>query len=700
MKSLLFFYENKTFGKTYNLVFERLAEEIVSGYLLEYEFESNFLRNFTNFQVDEGDFRGVVYVKPISAFAKLLQKNSEDCFRVIFDNPYSSPSEGSGGVVGSPDGKPSSNPNFGTIYGPHGPSSTSDGDSGSSGGGGGSSNDGPSADPCLEEWINKPVKGPNGWESRWVFVSTGDCDGNGINDEDEEFTSDVPTETTNKNLSSNCQQILSEIGVLFRPIPNKITDEEIDLIDFASNELPYNVNALYSFLDVATLQSCIGNETASSACIRAQVKEYIKGQVRTINNGGIGYAYEVLVENIDDDNILADFFHALYGSSGNSNMVEASRYALENLASPAMQGDLVGQLMHLGLASEAFGESFRSNAPAVSNIASRLCETLSSSGFRFLLNSPDVLNGISDFLEERGNSEEAEGFADFAIGLLREDEEYKWERLKELNELLENDPEALVSDCFPSIEEWQDLVNFRITGVPARRIRNSNGTWDVQTIERAKGAVINLDHYTVAVEEFPFVNGSSGRRMSPQELFDHFRININDFAPKFNPYDDPYDVNLWNSDNPLGAVMEIEIQQAFGIVDLIDGDVICSQFENCCWVFTTLNGSPLYNGSGFHPVSGNRQFGYSFENGVFKLHIRGADRTTEWHYGGIGNNGGMAYEQGDLFWRGAQAKFAAFVNDNGGVSGRSRSDIVRPVWEEVKALLKLNSVITRIPCPE
>jgi hypothetical protein len=68
----------------------------------------------------------------------------------------------------------------------------------------------------------------------------------------------------------------------------------------------------------------------------------------------------------------------------------------------------------------------------------------------------------------------------------------------------------------------------------------------------------------------------------------------------------PQDEALWNSSNPLSTIISISIA-------LDDGNVVCSDFQSCCWVFTTLQAlwKPFTWKDGVHPVSGNRQFGIS-----------------------------------------------------------------------------------------
>jgi len=59
-----------------------------------------------------------------------------------------------------------------------------------------------------------------------------------------------------------------------------------------------------------------------------------------------------------------------------------------------------------------------------------------------------------------------------------------------------------------------------------------------------------------------------------------------------------------------------------------DGDINCSQYSECCWAFTTLKGPD--NGSGYHPISGNRQLGFTNASTGIEIYTKGADRASKW----------------------------------------------------------------------
>lgn len=316
--------------------------------------------------------------------------------------------------------------------------------------------------------------------------------------------------------------------------------------------------------------------------------------------------------------------------------------------------------------------------------------SLSEQDKSWLKDQFDILIGMERFLIDENSSISSQNFVEFCITLIQNDKEFKWDRLEEFFLLIEDNPNELVENCDPHYSNWSDLASFVLSGAPLQRIQNSNGTWDIQEIQNAYGTRVNLDEFSVKVQTLPSLNGS---QMTAKQLLDHIRKHINDFAPTFTPYDAPYDWDLWYSDNPLASVMQIQMSALSGF---IDGDVIVSQYEECCWVFTTLKG-PFY-ASGDHPVSGNRQFGYRIaSDGIgFEFYCKGADRTTQpWH---ALNNSGFAFEQADALWTGFQDNILEFVNTHNGNAPSTQYITNRPNWDDVKAMLKSDSPITSIPC--
>lgn len=177
------------------------------------------------------------------------------------------------------------------------------------------------------------------------------------------------------------------------------------------------------------------------------------------------------------------------------------------------------------------------------------------------------------------------------------------------------------------IDRLNDIVGvvtgMQGTGAPGITYKN---VARIQDINDAYSSIVNMDYFPITVNQLPIVQGT---RLTAEEFLTHIRKNINDFVhtnlAKFTPYEWPSynEAALWNSSNPLGAVIEIDIAEYMGVSD--DGSVIVSGYSPDKWTFTTIY-DPKY---GSHPVSGHRDFGYvENPNGSYTFYTRGVDRLT------------------------------------------------------------------------
>ena len=155
----------------------------------------------------------------------------------------------------------------------------------------------------------------------------------------------------------------------------------------------------------------------------------------------------------------------------------------------------------------------------------------------------------------------------------------------------------------------------------------------------------------------------------------------------------PQDEALWNSSNPLSTIISISIA-------LDHGNVVCSDFQSCCWVFTTLQApwKPFTWKDGVHPVSGNRQFGISDSGQGKVLYTKGVDRVTKWYHNLAE---GKAFNGADALWNSMEVQLVSFVNNNGGQATRfpsSQKRFYRPNWDDVKNKLKLGEPLNHVSC--
>ena len=200
----------------------------------------------------------------------------------------------------------------------------------------------------------------------------------------------------------------------------------------------------------------------------------------------------------------------------------------------------------------------------------------------------------------------------------------------------------------------------------------------VQKIDDAHSTVVNLDYFPVTINQLPVINGV---RQTPEQFLQYIRTNINSFVDTdystFSPYNwyGIDDTQLWNSTNPIGAVIAIDIAGPD------NGSVIVSHSSSNKWTFTTIH-DPKY---GDHPVSGNRDFGYIVNSdGSFTFYTRGVDRLTSWDGSAFQNATGFAFSQADALWNSFRNKIFDFVNTHQGSADILQSQIKRPDWAVIK----------------
>lgn len=132
-----------------------------------------------------------------------------------------------------------------------------------------------------------------------------------------------------------------------------------------------------------------------------------------------------------------------------------------------------------------------------------------------------------------------------------------------------------------------------------QNIKNQTGwwnNWETTDLDQGAGTGINMDLFPITINSLPN-KPNTNVKYTPAEFFDFFRKNINLFAEKFTPIEDNYynihDTALWNSTNPLGALLHIDINPD-------DGTVICSGFNSNTWIFTTIKAPFGYAYDGVH----------------------------------------------------------------------------------------------------
>ncbi|PIF44417.1 hypothetical protein CLU96_1385 [Chryseobacterium sp. 52] len=299
-------------------------------------------------------------------------------------------------------------------------------------------------------------------------------------------------------------------------------------------------------------------------------------------------------------------------------------------------------------------------------------------------------------------------FAHWAlIALLESDtQDYQnfFNRVNTLNDAIAQNPNLLLNIPCSELDDWKSVANHPVPQSIKDKLKNINNNthwyqddFTIQNLDYASGPGINMDLFPVRITNMPYKPGTN-QKYTPAEFFDFFRRNINQFAETFTPLvNSSYGVNdtaLWFSDNPLGALIHIEIPGD-------NGTVICSGYNSQAWVFTTIQAPLILDG--IHPVSGNRLFGYFVDNnGFMYLYTRGVDRFTK----SLGNftltflAESFAFLKADELWKDMQTKLEKYINSpqNGGLANKLEAKTYRPAYAKVRNYLKNKAPLSSLGC--
>lgn len=286
----------------------------------------------------------------------------------------------------------------------------------------------------------------------------------------------------------------------------------------------------------------------------------------------------------------------------------------------------------------------------------------------------------------------------------------KWLNIKK--ELASNPTFLLKVPCL-EIPKWKELIKFSPPQSVKDKIQKLDNqslltNYNIQYLEHASGAAINLDYFPVTINSLP-KNPATGIKFTPTQFLNYVRLNINNFVDtnisRFSPTTLTTGYNesqIWNSSNPLGAIIHIDIPQPAG-----DASVICSVSDSNHWVFTTIEVPyGIFQGQdGIHPVSGNREFGLiQNSNGTYTFYTRGVDRMTDGFESSASENSTIfvdPFANPDKLWNSLKTKVANFVQNNGGSSvtpTTSQNVIWRPDWYKVRQVLRGEIPISDLGC--
>lgn len=279
-------------------------------------------------------------------------------------------------------------------------------------------------------------------------------------------------------------------------------------------------------------------------------------------------------------------------------------------------------------------------------------------------------------------------------------------RVNALDNALSQNPNLLLDMPCGELPKWQDVATHQVPQSVKTKLQNiKNQTswwsnWQITDLDDGASTRINMDVFPVHINTLPN-KPNSNQKYTPDEFFNFFRLNLNLFAEKFTPIVDNYyginDTALWNSSNPLGALIHIEIP-------IDNGTVVCSGLGPKAWVFSTIK-APLSMGyDGIHPVSGNRLFGYYVDpnDNTMYIYTRRVDRVSQvaTSFPNLANYliEVSAFTGADNLWKGMQNKLTKYINDRGGNANKIPETTYRPNYSKVRNYLKGNALLSSLGC--
>ncbi|MDX8554659.1 hypothetical protein MK851_13635 [Tenacibaculum sp. 1B UA] len=304
----------------------------------------------------------------------------------------------------------------------------------------------------------------------------------------------------------------------------------------------------------------------------------------------------------------------------------------------------------------------------------------------------------------------------------------KFNRYEELLDLFENNPFVLLQDCIQenglAIENYQQLYNHTLPRTCKERLNNLGGGYNDQPLNAGNAAVANVDYYGVEITKNPDFN-VDGKPDTNAEVFQAYKRNFTSWASgskkdfqfscdipfdsddkanvswKFVPYGST-DATIWNSANPLTAIIGIDASSDIPFGDAIsdDGAIMISAYTSQYWIGSTIQ-TPF---SGTQPFSGNRQWGYlTNQKGNLELYARAVDvarvsgiiRFSEDNSECSENT---YYNIGEATWSNLQEQIKTWVNANGGVATVVPKTAIRFDKTKLKELLESNETINQINC--
>jgi hypothetical protein len=217
----------------------------------------------------------------------------------------------------------------------------------------------------------------------------------------------------------------------------------------------------------------------------------------------------------------------------------------------------------------------------------------------------------------------------------------------------------------------------------------------VLTLNNAEGLVVNCDFFSVKINTLP-----SGYNNNPSGFLEYLRKNINSFTDQtyanFAGHPQiPNEETKWTND-PYGSIVFIDV------IGPANGSVITAQKSTESWTWSTIR-EPY---AGFHPVSGNRTFGYTTNSdGSYTYYCKGVDRVTSSVQEVLGKimsgyqDQPVQFTMADGLWGSWTKKIKDYVNGHNGTATLQQPVTKRPNWYDVQDVLNGIKALNEINCP-
>ncbi|RYC66627.1 hypothetical protein [Spirosoma sordidisoli] len=276
---------------------------------------------------------------------------------------------------------------------------------------------------------------------------------------------------------------------------------------------------------------------------------------------------------------------------------------------------------------------------------------------------------------------------------------------------LYNNKKALFGPCPGLTDSWRYQIDHRATTAVKDKLNrlatfspfnqglfpsypNVPQDWYVQSISSAVGTLVNLDNFSVFMDDLPIVDG---RRLSLNEFAEYVRLHINDFVDtslsSFSPHPltGENEAGLWGSNYATGAVILINIPGDAGSVIVTEHH---QGQESAGWTFATIHDAFVQD----HPVSGVRTFSIYETAGGYMFNTQGADRLTNYLGHFAQQSLGIPFDQADALWISMQNKMYQFLTTHGAQPQILQPVRNRPKWDDVKRALDENRSLSTLPC--